>query len=368
MSSPRNRQWNFTIAKPIAVVILIATIALPSLFYLQVTVLATTPSYGKHVLAFYYGWYGNTTVYDGEPADSASSWVHWNQNDHNPPNDLAANQTPVLGAFDSYDNDTIAQHIAWAQSAGIDTFICSWWGPGSREDDLFAKTLRYAADNNINFSWTVYFESVQSQYEGNGTAIYQDIKYLCDQYGSNSRFLKVDGRPVIFCYAVAADGLDSWTQARQLLTAAGYNPFLVGDIGSIGAPSPTYLSIFDGIHVYNPDGLIYAGGDYNSLYQQMIFSTHQAGELACYTVSPGYDDFDVCECSSSTGRNTWFAVPREDGTLYQQMWASATSSQADWILICTFNEWHEGTEIEPSVQFGNLYLDIAAQYAIPWKA
>ncbi|HMF32059.1 MAG TPA: hypothetical protein VKK79_11620, partial [Candidatus Lokiarchaeia archaeon] len=274
----------------------------------------------------------------------------------------------VLGAFDSANNDTISQHIAWARNAGIDTFISSWWGPGSREDAVFAKTLHYATDNNIDFSWTVYFESVQARYEGNGTAIYEDIKYLCDQYASNARFLKVDGRPVIFCYAVGADGLGAWSQARQLLNTAGYHPFLVGDIGGIGAPSPVQLAIFDGIHVYNPDGLINAGGDYNSLYQQMVFSSHQGGALACYTVSPGYDDFAVCQCGAISGRNTWFDVPRQNGDLYRQMWASATGSRADWILICTFNEWHEGTEIEPSVQFGSMFLDITSQYAIPWKA
>ena len=42
-------------------------------------------------------------------------------------------------------------------------------------------------------------------------------------------------------------------------------------------------------------------------------------------------------------------------------------SGADWILICTFSEWHEGTEIEPSLEYGDLYINITHQFATQWK-
>ncbi len=57
----------------------------------------------------------------------------------------------------------------------------------------------------------------------------------------------------------------------------------------------------------------------------------------------------------------------QNGDLYQEMWQDAMTSTANWILICTFNEWHEGTEIEPSIEFGDLYLNITHQYTVQWK-
>ena len=54
--------------------------------------------------AFYYAWYPG----------------HWNEGSVN---------TPVLGHYSSTDPSVIDQHIAWAQYAGLDAYISSWWGP-----------------------------------------------------------------------------------------------------------------------------------------------------------------------------------------------------------------------------------------------
>ena len=199
----------------------------------------------------------------------------------------------MLGAYDSADNITIQQHISWAQYAGIDTFICSWWGIGSYEDTNFAKDFRYTMDNNINFSWSIYFESAQPQYQTNASEIARQIEYICNLYGNLPCFLQVEGRSVIFCYAITYEGEGVWTFAIQQLHAAGYNPFLIGDVGGLGFPDSGWLSIFDGIHIYSPVGILHDNGDYSTGYKQMIFATQAAGCLGCYTVCPGYDDFGI---------------------------------------------------------------------------
>ena len=279
--------------RPIISTALIASVIImgfliPTLAFISLENPSTTVSnaYSKRVLAFYYEWWGNTTF--------SGQWYHWNENDHNPPYDLAANQTPVLGPYDSSDNATIQQHLDWAQYAGIDTFIASWWGIGTREDANFANSLQYTTDHNINFTWSIYFESVQQQFQNNASEVARQIEYVCKTYGNQSHFLRQDGRPVIFCYAVGYEGLTNWTSAIQQIHAAGYNPFLIGDMGGLGMPNPGWLKIFDGIHIYNPAGAIHNNQDYNSGFQQLIFASQSAGRLACYTVNPGYDDFDVC--------------------------------------------------------------------------
>jgi hypothetical protein len=44
-------------------------------------------------------------------------------------------------------------------------------------------------------------------------------------------------------------------------------------------------------------------------------------------------------------------------------WQQAIAAHPTWILITSWNEWHEGTEIEPSTEFGETALLITQAYA-----
>jgi hypothetical protein len=69
------------------------------------------------------------------------------------------------------------------------------------------------------------------------------------------------------------------------------------------------------------------------------------------TVIPGYDD-----------RNTGRPPPRPvtdhwGGETYRGLWQEAIGAVPDCILITSWNEWHEGSELEPSVEDGSPILD-----------
>ena len=59
--------------------------------------------------------------------------------------------------------------------------------------------------------------------------------------------------------------------------------------------------------------------------------------------------------------------PRRDGAMYEEGWRGAMASNPEWITITSFNEWYEGTQIEPAASYGSRYLDITRQYADLWK-
>jgi hypothetical protein len=74
-----------------------------------------------------------------------------------------------------------------------------------------------------------------------------------------------------------------------------------------------------------------------------------------YTVIPGYDDRKI--------RSPGGYVDREDGLLYRRMWNDALELGARHVLITSWNELHEGTEIEPTREYGFKYLEITRDYA-----
>ncbi len=43
---------------------------------------------------------------------------------------------------------------------------------------------------------------------------------------------------------------------------------------------------------------------------------------------------------------------RRKGATYDSMWSNAIASGADEVTITSFNEWHEGTQIEPAAPPG----------------
>jgi Glycosyl hydrolase family 99 len=68
---------------------------------------------------------------------------------------------------------------------------------------------------------------------------------------------------------------------------------------------------------------------------------HRAGLICAPSVGPGYD---ALRANGDTRSR-----PRNDGTTYDAMWHAAIQARADRITITSYNEWHEGTQIEAAL-------------------
>ena len=75
------------------------------------------------------------------------------------------------------------------------------------------------------------------------------------------------------------------------------------------------------------------------------------------TIIPGYDDNKL---DREAPRPT---TDRHSGETYKVLWEEAIAASPSWILITSWNEWHEGSEIEPSVENGNRALETTARWA-----
>jgi hypothetical protein len=76
------------------------------------------------------------------------------------------------------------------------------------------------------------------------------------------------------------------------------------------------------------------------MFRRFCAEAH-ARRLACLpSVGPGYD--------ARRGSDDPHVKPRRNGATYDAMWRAAISSGADQVTITSFNEWHEGTQIEPA--------------------
>ena len=276
------------------------------------------------VFAFYYAWFDEQTWTPDHVAD------------------MPAEQ------YVSRDPNAMARHVDQAQGAGIDAFVVSWISPGNPTDERFKMMLDVAGGKG--FSATIDFEV--NHYRSRD-AIINALTYVRDNLEPHGAFTRVNGKPIIFFWREQFRSVDEWEQIRaavdpnheQLWIAEGVNV--------------AYQRVFDGHHLYS----IAWSPDVNYTLKDWSKRIRRAGtdKLWVATVMPGYDD-------TRTTRADKFARNREDGNFYRSTWNAALATKPDLLIITSWNEWVEGSMIEPSVTYGNLYLDITREYVAQFKS
>ena len=303
----------------------------------------------RKVLAFYYGWYATPEV--------SGRWSHWSP--HGERDLRESTNYPALGAYDSHDPEVVDQHCRWAVEAGLDGLIASWWAPGDFHDRGMPLLLDRAQEHGL--SVTAYFEVVPARTVEQATGWVLD---LLRRYGEHPAWLRAGGRPVLFVYGRALHqlGLDGWT---SVITAVNRR-LEVGAVFLGDEISPRAARVFDGVHTYNVTGST-AGMSAPELRAWARTSYGELNRIAprritCATVIPGYDD---TELDRELPRPV---TARHGGETYRVLWEEAIAADPDWILVTSFNEWHEGSEIEPSLEHGDRELKATAAFAARFRA
>jgi hypothetical protein len=74
------------------------------------------------------------------------------------------------------------------------------------------------------------------------------------------------------------------------------------------------------------------------------------------SIGPGYDDHAVDDRDPPTITN------RMNGELYKQNINMAIQCGSPWLAVETWNEYHEGTDIAESLQYGRQYIELSQEY------
>jgi glycoprotein endo-alpha-1,2-mannosidase len=276
---------------------------------------ATTPksTTAPTTAIFYYPWFGNP-AHDG-------AYDHWQQNGHAPDADIASEYYPSRGAYSSSNPSLLDAQMREIERAGISEIVVSWWGRGSSTDDRLAGVIAAARAHSIEVA--AHLEP----YAGRSiTTIREDIAYL--------RSLGISD---VFVYHATDFAAADW----QPLTSSSSDVRLFAQ-----TPLAGYAKTggFQGIYTY--DTLTYRG----RVFARMCTAAHKQGLLCAPSVGPGY--------SAERATADMRTVDRANGRTYDSMWNAAMHAGADMTTITSYNEWNEGTQIEPAcVRAGYLSYD-----------
>jgi hypothetical protein len=158
-------------------------------------------------------------------------------------------------------------------------------------------------------------------------SIDQDIRFLNTKHGITDFWIylvNIGGSPA--AWRPTTDGLAG---LRLFMESGNVGAFKRGEVASFAAAAG-----FDGIYTY--DAVRFAPSDFGAICSR----ARSLGLLCSPSVSPGYD-------ATRAGPDTR-VVHRDSGGRYDRTWDAALAAGADVVSITSYNEWHEGTQIEPA--------------------
>lgn len=298
-------------------------------------------------LANYFPWYN---FHDGSLAGATWDWP--------------------THAYNSDDPAAIARHLAWARQAGLDGFAVHWFQPGDRTDRNLAQILDQSRGSEFRSAVTFQTNILPGVSRERVAA---SLGYLRDAYGGHPQYLRAGGRMVVLFTDMprlprrpGQAALQAWRAIRQEVDPHRQQVWMAEGL------DPAYLEVFDGLYVYKIDHALYPHSYVKApRWAGWVRAWERASGQPRYwvgTVQPGWDDTRSLGREDLRVPSPAFARERAAGAYYRATFEAVLPTDPDWILVHSFNEWVEGSMIEPGRSYGDLYLKLTAELVRQFKA
>lgn len=248
-----------------------------------------------------------------------------------------------------YISNTAAQVHAQVEdmiSRGMSGAIADWYGVPNASIDAATKLLRNEAEaHSGQFEFAIMEDkgSLGAAARANGCDVTQqlisDLSYIASQYESSPAYIKVNGRPVVYFFDVDAFYID-WPRA---LASVPGNP-LVLIRGTNGFTKTTSDGGYSWVSIqqdspFNPE----------LSFQDSFFQAAQQApqKLVVGTAFKGFNDtlasWGTDRVIDQNCGQTWLQSFSEIGKFY------SSGNQLPALQIATWNDYEEGTTIEPGI-------------------
>jgi glycoprotein endo-alpha-1,2-mannosidase len=308
--------------------------------------------------------------------DGSYAWEHWQWFGKGPKHDpdrilengrrdIASVYYPLIGPYDSRDPDVLEYHFLTARLAGIQGFIADWYGPGTYSDEVFGLMVkageRYGLRVAICLEEKAFFpgySSARSREEAQAV-MEQHIRHTLDTHAVHPAYLRHQGQPVFFIFNGHQDGTlgphyFSPEEMKAVVDRFAASPILLVR----GQLDTAYLGVARAAYAWVGDG------PYREDFYTRSLALRRAGTLGLVAgvASPGFDD---------SGVHGWGNGPRitdrRGVAEYEDQWNDVLRFQPDWVQIVTWNDFAEGSTIEPAEEYGHRFVDLTEQFAGAWQ-
>lgn len=304
--------------------------------------------------------------------DVSGKWEMWQsdyKNSLHDPNqmidkthhDIAATTYPLTGPYDTNDKDIIEYQLLQMKMAGIDGVIVDW---DTREINTyrhegFMSILKYLKKFDMKLivcfeEWAGYWPIGKiKDRDKQIDKVVSELTWLKENVIDQSDYETIDHHfPILVFRKIYTHWFNDkeWQTIKDRVKHLNMH-FLFNDVydESFKEVSDGYFTWVSGFDdETNKNTLDFYEKQFRHYMQKF---EERKNKLFFGSVMPGFDDSPV----NGWGDGARLA-PRYDGKRYQQAWQFMKDYDVDFVQIVTWNDWNEGSQIEPCETYGYKYL------------
>jgi hypothetical protein len=322
----------------------------------------------KAVMVHYMPWFVS------QPFSGAWGW-HWTMSHFNPnlinatngEREIASWYYPLIGPYDSADPAVLEYHVLLIKLGGMDGVIVDWYGPDNFNDYALnnARTLalfNYTRKAGLKFSLCYEDSTIKQEISGGfitaARAVahaQQTMLYAETNFFTDPSFLRWQNSPVLLNFGPQYFTTSSeWISNFSTLSAPNRPAFFSENIRLAPAASGAFdwppMSLSE-TNAQSPKEPVLSDAVMNSY---LTGFDQKAGAWPAFVSSafPRFHDiYAQAEVEPSFGY-----LDDQSGATFQETLARAMTNASTCIQIVTWNDFGEGTIVEPTVQYG--YRDL----------
>lgn len=311
----------------------------------------------KEVLVHYMPWY------ESKPVSGNWGW-HWTMNHFNPDQkrngrrSIASHDYPLIGPYDSNDPHALECHVLMMKLAGVNGVVIDWYGVDKFRDYglIHRNTLhliRHVKKAGMKFAICYEDQTVKHRVESknlaSGDALktgLNTLKWMDENWFSDKSYLTYRGKPILMVFGPQYFQPNQWRQ-------------MVGDLKN----SPTFLGLphlykknqFGGKFGWPPvtGGKAIPPATYRKYLNELYRKPQNQSEVVAAIAFPGFHDI----YKQAKVGNSFGFIDARSGKTFSETLDAAFKSQAPIVQIATWNDFGEGTVIEPTLRNQYQYLE-----------
>jgi len=268
---------------------------------------------------------------------------------------------PLLDPYDSADPAVLEYHVLLMRLAGIDGVIVDWYGPDNFNDyavnnqrtlDLFTYTRKAGLKFSLCYEDQTIAREISGNYITAGAAVshaQQTMRYAQTNFFTDASYLRWSNAPVLLNFGPQYFKTNSdWVSIFSVLNPTNQPAFFTED---------NRLAAGSGAFDWPPMWM--SGGGTNTLTPAQLQSYLSSFELKAGGwpgfVSSAFPRYHDIYAQAGAGASNGYLDDASGTTLTNTLSRALTNNSAI-VQIVTWNDFGEGTMVEPTQEYG--YRDL----------